>query len=69
MITLGITGPDGNDVTRPQKVGIDPDRPQVSAAYRLSQISIPIVTVVALLAFFRLRHVELERRHAGRAHA
>jgi hypothetical protein len=68
MITLGITGPAGDGVTPPQKVGIDPHRPQVSSEYALSQIAIPIVTVLLLLGLFRLRHVELERWPAGRAH-
>ena len=35
LITLGVTGPAGDVVTTPQRVGIDPHRPQVSQAYRL----------------------------------
>ena len=69
MITLGVTGPAGDGVTTPQRVGIDPHRPQVSQAYRLSQIAIPIVTVAVLLAFFRLRHIELEQPPRERRHA
>jgi hypothetical protein len=66
LITLVVTGPAGDGTTPPQKVGIDPHRPQVSTAYTLSQIAIPIVTVILLLGFFRLRHVELERWPTGR---
>jgi hypothetical protein len=66
LITLGVTGAAGDGVTPPQNVGIDPHRPQVSQAYIPSQIAIPIVAVVVLLAFFRLRHVELERWPTGR---
>jgi hypothetical protein len=68
LITLGVTGAAGDGITPPQKVGIDPHRPQVSSAFSLMQIAIPIVTVALLLAFFRLRHIELERwpaRDAG----
>jgi hypothetical protein len=67
MITLGVKGAAGGGITKPQKVGIDPHRPQVSIAYRLSQIAIPIVTVALLLAFFQLRRIELERWPDGRA--
>jgi hypothetical protein len=67
MITLSVNGPAGAGVTPPQKVGIDPHRPQVSSVYALSQIAIPIVSVLLLLGFFRLRHVELERWPTGRA--
>jgi hypothetical protein len=69
LITLSVTGPAGGGISPPQKVGIDPHRPQVSLAYRLSQIAIPIVTVIALLAFFRLRHIDLERWPTGRIQA
>jgi hypothetical protein len=61
LITLGVTGPAGDDASPAQKVGVDPRRPQVSDWYRVSQIAIPIVTVIVLLGFFRLRHIELER--------
>jgi hypothetical protein len=69
LITLSVTGPAGDGVSPPQKVGINPHRPQVSLTYRLSQIAIPIVTVIALLAFFRLRHIDLERWPIGRMQA
>jgi hypothetical protein len=67
LLTFGVTGAAGGGTTPPQKVGIDPHRPQVSTAYTLSQIAIPVVAVVLLVAFFRLRHVEFERWPAGRA--
>jgi hypothetical protein len=66
LITLSVTGPAGDSVTPPQRVGIDPHRPQVSQAYRLSQIAIPIVALAVLLAFFRLRHIELEQQPIDR---
>jgi hypothetical protein len=66
LITLGATGPAGDGVTTPQRVGIDPHRPQDSPAYSLSQIAIPIVTVLLLLGFFRLRRIDLEQRPIGR---
>ena len=69
MITLGVKGAAGDGITTPQKVGIDPHRPQVSTAYRLSQIAIPIVTVAMLLALFQLRHIELVRWPIGHASA
>ena len=69
LITLGVTGPAGDGVTTPQRVGIDPHRPQVSQAYRLSQIAIPIITVAVLLVFFRLRHIDLEQQPIDRLHA
>jgi hypothetical protein len=69
LMTLGVTGPVGDGTTTPLKVGIDPHRPQVPPAYTLSQIAIPIATVVLLVAFFRLRHVELERWPTGRTQA
>jgi hypothetical protein len=59
--TLSVTGPAGPAISPPQKLGIDPHRPQVSLTYRLSQIAIPFVTVIVLLGFFRLRHIDLER--------
>jgi hypothetical protein len=68
-ITLGAASPAGDDISPPQKVGIDPHRPQVSTTYRLSQIAIPIVTVIVLLAFFRLRHIDLEQWPIGRTQA
>jgi hypothetical protein len=61
LLTFSIDGPAGAAVTKAEKVGIDPHRPQVSTAYSLSQLAIPVVTVMILLAFFRLRHVPLER--------
>jgi hypothetical protein len=64
--TLGVAGTAGDGIAPPQKVGIDPHRPQVSLTYRLSQIAIPIVTVLVLLAFFRVRHIDLERWPIGR---
>jgi hypothetical protein len=69
LITLGVTGPAGDGTTPPQKVGIDPHRPADTPAYSLSQVAIPIVTVVLLVGFFRLRRIELELRPAGRGHA
>ena len=67
MITLSVTGAGGDGITPPQKVGIDPHRPADTLAYSLSQIAIPILTVALLLAFFQLRHIELERWPSGRA--
>jgi hypothetical protein len=61
LITLGVNGPAGDIVATPQRVGIDPHRPQVSQAYSLSQIAIPIVALIVLLAFFRLRNIKLEQ--------
>jgi hypothetical protein len=69
LVTLSVTGPAGAGDTAPQKVGIDPRRPPDSPAYALSQMAIPIVVVILLLAFFRLRHVALERWPAGRDQA
>ena len=69
LITLSVTGPAGDGISPPQKVGIDPHRPPVSLTYRLSQIAIPIVTVIGLLAFFHLRHMDLERWPIGRLQA
>jgi hypothetical protein len=69
LITLGVTGPAGDSVTAPQKVGIDPRRPPDTPAYSLSQIAIPIVTVVVLLRVFRLRHIDLEQEPIDRRHA
>jgi hypothetical protein len=66
LITLGVTGTAGDAVTPPQKVGIDPRRPQDSPAYSLSQIALPILTVVFLLAFFRLRRIDLEQQPLNR---
>jgi hypothetical protein len=66
LFTFGLSGAAGDGVTPPQKVGIDPHRPLVSPAYSLSQIAIPMITVVVLLAFYQLRHVELERWPTGR---
>lgn len=68
-LTMMVTGPAGNGTTTtPLKMGVDPHSPPASLNYRLSQLAIPIVTVVLLLAFFRLRRIELERRPSDRAH-
>jgi hypothetical protein len=69
LVRLSVTGPTGDVISPPQRVGIDPHRPQVSLTYRLSQIAIPIVTVIVLLGFFRLRHIDLERWPIGRTSA
>ena len=69
LVTLGVTGRAGDGITPAQKVGIEPHRPADSPASSLSQMAIPVVTVILLLAFFRLRHIELERWPIGRAHA
>jgi hypothetical protein len=69
LIMLSVTGPAGDGVTTPQKVGIDPHRPQDSQAYGISLVAIPIVTVLLLLGLFRLRGIDLEQRPVGRIHA
>jgi hypothetical protein len=60
-VTLVVAGAAGSATTTALSVGIKPHSPQASLSYRLLQIAIPIMTVVLLLAFFRLRHIELER--------
>jgi hypothetical protein len=69
LITLGVTGAVGDAVTTAQKVGIDPRRPPDTQAYSLSQIALPIVTLVLLLGLFRLRHVDLEQPPIDRLYA
>src|SRR5260221_1241334 len=50
LLTLGVSGPAGQSATTtPQKVAIDPHRPQVAPAYTASQVAIPIITVIPLL--------------------
>jgi hypothetical protein len=66
LMTWSVAGPAGDGTMTPQRVGIDPHRPPVSTAYRLSQIALPIVTAVLLLALFQLRRVELEQWPLGR---
>ena len=61
LITLSVTGRAGDATSAPLKVGIDPHRPPDTLPYIISMIALPIVSVIILVAFFRLRHVELER--------
>jgi hypothetical protein len=68
-VTLGVTGAAGPAVSAAQKVGFDPLRPADTPAYALSSLAIPIVTVIMLLAFVRLRHLDLEQWPTGRAAA
>jgi hypothetical protein len=66
--TITVAGPAGSGTSStPLKMGIDPHSPPASLGYRLSQIAIPVVSVVLLLAFFRLRRIELERRPSDRS--
>jgi hypothetical protein len=69
MITLGVTGAAGPVTATPLKLSIDPHRPPDSPTYALSSLALPIVTVIVLLAFLRLRHVELEQWPTGRERA
>ncbi len=63
--TMLVEGAAGSGTTAtPLKIGVDPHSPPASLSYRLSQIAIPVVSVLLLLVFFRLRHIELERRPA-----
>ena len=63
-LTVTVEGPVGTGTTMPLQVGVDPHSPPTSPGYRLAQLAIPVVSVLLLLAFFRLRHMELERRPA-----
>ena len=65
-VTLGVKGAAGSAISTPQKVGFDPLRPADTPAYALSSLAIPIVTVILLLGFFRLRRIDLERWPTGR---
>lgn len=66
--TIMVAGPAGSGTTTtPLKMGVDPHSPPASLSYRLASLAIPVVSVVLLLAFFRLRRVELERRPIDRS--
>jgi len=65
-VTITVAGPAGNGTAAVAKMGVDTHSPPASLAYRLSQLAIPIVTVILLLAFFRVRHIDLERRPINR---
>jgi len=66
--TIMVAGAAGSGTTTtPLQMGVDPHSPPASLSYQLVQIAIPIVSVVLLLAFFRLRHIELERRPISQA--
>ncbi len=64
-MSWSVAGPAGDRTATPQRMGIDPHRPQVSTALRLSQIALPLLTVVLLVALSRLRHLELEQWPVG----
>jgi len=65
-VTLMVAGPAGNGTAAVVKMGVDTHSPPASLTYRLVSLAIPLATVILLLAFFRLRHVDLEQRPISR---
>ncbi len=65
-VTMTVAGPAGNGTAAVVKMGVDPHSPPASLIYRLSQLAIPVIVLVLLLGFFRLRHIDLERRPINR---